>query len=287
MYSTQSSMYSSPTNSVGSNETCGSNSSNASANSNGNKNAVLMNSLHAFFQDSKHIQTLLRILKGESKISLRVVDWFVTNYSKKKNIAYLISNTGNIIFEDDDVSNYTRYRQFVVYIDYKLQLKKYQKKQFDPFCRRQRIEFYYRPNECVLTTVGQLNFFIWAISNNIIEYIEKHLKVIETDMNTCYKAAYKKNTRVKSDSSLDLHSPSDFGSANASTSSYSFSNGDSTSENMIMTHTGSYTSLSTNSVSPCVGSEGTGSSRRKRQELSSSATKTMIKSHVKVVVSFD
>ena len=37
--------------------------------------------------------------------------------------------------------NLKRYKEFVVYIDYKLQLKGYSKKQFDPFCRRERINW--------------------------------------------------------------------------------------------------------------------------------------------------
>jgi hypothetical protein len=41
-----------------------------------------------------------------------------------------------------------------------------------------------------MTTVGQLNFFRWAISNNIVKFIEENLTAIETDMNNCYKAVY-------------------------------------------------------------------------------------------------
>ena len=33
------------------------------------------------------------------------------------------------------------------------------------------------------TTIGQLNFFKWAIENKIIEYIENHYQIIENDMN--------------------------------------------------------------------------------------------------------
>ena len=80
------------------------------------------------------------IINGQSKISLRVMDWFVTNYSKKNNISYLINKDGNII---NSISDNQTGKEFVVYLDYKLQLKGYQKKQFDPFCRRSRINFYY------------------------------------------------------------------------------------------------------------------------------------------------
>jgi hypothetical protein len=33
------------------------------------------------------------------------------------------------------------------------------------------------------TTLGQLNFFKWAIENRVLEYIESHYDAIERDMN--------------------------------------------------------------------------------------------------------
>ena len=60
-------------------------------------------------------------INGDSKISLRVMDWFVIDYSKKNNISYLINNNGEII---SDITNQNNGKEFVVYLDYKLQLKK-------------------------------------------------------------------------------------------------------------------------------------------------------------------
>ena len=34
------------------------------------------------------------------------------------------------------------------------------------------------------TTIGQLNFFKWAIENNILDFIDKNYHAIETDMNS-------------------------------------------------------------------------------------------------------
>ena len=70
-----------------------------------------------------------------------------------------------------------------MFLNYKAQLKSYSKKQFDPFCRRNRINFYFNEDEFITTTVGQLNFFRWALQNNVIDYITKNYKDIETDMN--------------------------------------------------------------------------------------------------------
>jgi hypothetical protein len=187
------------------------------------KQELLMSSLQKYYLNPDNLNTILPIINGDSKISLRVIDWFVTNYSKKNNISYLINEQGKMV---DNIENLKRYKEFVVYIDYKLQLKGYQKKQFDPFCRRSRINFYYKQNTFFVTTVGQLNFFRWAIKNSVIDYITSNLKKIESDMNTCYKAIYNVNKSKKS-------------------------------------------------------------SRRKRQELSISATKKLNKSDVKIIVAFD
>jgi len=132
---------------------------------------LLMTSLSKFYADEKNINILLPIVQGCSKISLRVLDWFVTNYCKKHNTV--------INFERDN-----RQKKLIVHLDYKNQLKAYSKKSFDPFCRRERINFIYGKGCELLTTVGQLNFFRWAIENNIIDYIGTRLDEIETDMNS-------------------------------------------------------------------------------------------------------
>jgi hypothetical protein len=143
------------------------------------KQDLLMESLIKYYFNNKKINSILNIINGISTISLRVLDWFVTNYSKKNNIIYLIKS---------DIDNTSRL--FNVYLDYKQQLKGYSKKQFDPFCRRGRIQFYYNNTEYITTTVGQLNFFRWANNNNILEYIKKNVQTIEKDMNESYKNQY-------------------------------------------------------------------------------------------------
>jgi hypothetical protein len=138
------------------------------------KQDLLMDSLKEFYSINDNLNKLLDILKNKSNISLRIIDWYVTNYSKKNNCNYTLVKDNKSI-------------KFNVYINYKLQLKGYSKKQFDPFCRRARIKFFYDKPKYIITTVGQLNFFRWAIENNIINAILKNIKVIEQDMNDSYK----------------------------------------------------------------------------------------------------
>ena len=139
---------------------------------------LLMSSLSKFYADEKNIDTLLPIVQGCSKISLRVLDWFVTNYCKKHNIVITSDNT-------------SKANKMIVHLDYKNQLKAYSKKQFDPFCRRERINFVYGKGSELLTTVGQLNFFRWAIESDIIKYINNHLEEIENDMNSSLRSGDK------------------------------------------------------------------------------------------------
>ena len=142
-----------------------------------NKDDLLMIQINKFFFNNySNINSMLPIINGESDISLRIIDWFVTNYSKKNNISY---------YNDSQLFN--------VYINYKKQLKAYSKKQFDPFCRRNRINYNYNNNDDYLeTTVGQLNFFKWAIKNKIINYIINNLTSIEMDMTKSLKLSLEK-----------------------------------------------------------------------------------------------
>ena len=63
-------------------------------------------------------------------------------------------------------------------------MKAYSKKRFDPFCRWERISIPYKNNNNVETTIGQLNFFKWALENKVIDYIESNYESIEVDMNS-------------------------------------------------------------------------------------------------------
>jgi hypothetical protein len=133
------------------------------------QNELLLHKLMIFYNNSDHLTKMLTIINGESKISLRIVDWFSTNYAKKYFTFYEID--GN--------------PRFKVYNDYKLKLKAYSKRRFDPFCRWERIKVPFGDKEfSIETTLGQLNFFKWAIENKIIDYIEENYDTIEFDMNT-------------------------------------------------------------------------------------------------------
>ena len=148
--------------------------------------ALLLESLHGFYRKEYNGSKLVSILSDEKNISLRSIDWFITNYSKKNNTYYLVyqDEEKNPSFDDKDNNYYTNMN---VFHSYKSQLKAYSKKRFDPFCRRDRLLFKINETKSVETTIGQLNFFRWAISNLVVDYIELYKDEIEHDMNMSLK----------------------------------------------------------------------------------------------------
>ena len=138
------------------------------------QNDLLMKNLMDFYNDHTNLQKMMHIINGETKISLRIVDWFVTNYAKKYYTVY----------ELPDQRNPKESQRFKVYNDYKLKLKAYSKRRFDPFCRWERISIPYNDEKIMETTIGQLNFFKWALENKVVDYIEENYEVIEKDMNS-------------------------------------------------------------------------------------------------------
>jgi hypothetical protein len=120
--------------------------------------------------DNKQLLEIVPILKGEDEISIRLVDWFVTNYSKHNNIII---------------------NKISVYESYKLQLRELSKRNFDPFCRGYRIQQKVGDN-IITTTNAQISFFKWAIHNKIIDYIRKNHQQITFSMNSLHNKFKKK-----------------------------------------------------------------------------------------------
>jgi hypothetical protein len=147
------------------------------------KQELIISSLQRFYSGRDDLGEIVELLKGTSEVSLRLIDWFVTNYSKAHSTSYIING-----------------QEFVVYMNYKNQLKAYSKKLFDPFCRRERISFQVPGHEAFLTTVGKLNFFRWALEKDILNYIKGHQTDIEKEMNLAMKDQAKQRSVSTRDS---------------------------------------------------------------------------------------
>ena len=224
------------------------------------QNDLLLNNLLKFYEESNNMDYMLRIINGESKISLRIIDWFATNYAKKYYTVYEIPNTE---------------RRFKVYVDYKLKLKAYSKKRFDPFCRWDRITVPYKDGKYIQTTIGQLNFFKWALENNVIHYIEENYANIEKDMNNRNSTSKKKSlsdTAISSSSvdsiSSDVNNVNDANNMNDTNNMNNMNN------------------MNISSSSGLVAGDINNKTRKKREELSISATKSIKKEKVEIVVNF-
>jgi hypothetical protein len=134
------------------------------------KQELIVNSLQKFYAACEDKEEVMKLLEGTSEISLRLIDWFVTNYSKQHNVSYILNG-----------------QEFLIYTNYKAQLKAYSKKLFDPFCRRERIMFQIEGYPMFQTTVGKLNFFRWAIEKGVLNYIKLNIPRIEKAMNASAK----------------------------------------------------------------------------------------------------
>lgn len=109
---------------------------------------------------------LVPLITQNSDISLRALDWLVTNYSKKYNIVCQTKH-GSL---------------FNIYHGYKVALSHFRRRNFDPFRRRQRIMLKSNGSEYD-TTVGQCNFIHWAYQCGVLQYAMENTEAIEKDMN--------------------------------------------------------------------------------------------------------
>ena len=121
------------------------------------KSGILLTSINTFYNEEEHRSKLMNILNKSTGISLRNLEWFITNYAKKNNISYTTKDG----------------KYFTVHCAYKSSLDGYSKKLFDPFCRSEKFP-YKVPGTSheIQTTLAQLNFIKWCIKNNIIDYIK-------------------------------------------------------------------------------------------------------------------
>ena len=146
------------------------------------KPELVISSLQRFYSNHPEIEKVLTYLNGEAPLSLRIIDWFVTKYSRKNFVRYPLNS-----------------QDFLVYLSYKGQLKAYSKQYFDPNCRRERIMFRIPDHEQIVTTIGKLNFFRWALESKILEYIEAHEEEIRTGYNSYLKETTQTQKRVKNE----------------------------------------------------------------------------------------
>lgn len=219
------------------------------------QNDLLLHKVLRFYHENggENMEKMLAVINGTTNISLRIMDWFVTNYSKKHYTVYDLEGSG------------TPPKRFKVYVDYKLKLRAYSKKRFDPFCRWDRINVPHMGGTTYIqTTLGQLNFFKWAIENQVLRYIHENYSVIESDMNIRNNTSRKMaKSHQTSSATVDGCEIKVDGLTEAETAA-----------------TSTTAALGTTETSKQ-------KNRKKREELSSSATKSIKKEFVDIVITFN
>lgn len=159
---------------------------------------VLLDTLKVYYNTKRNREMFLNVILHRSPISLRLLDFLCTKYAKIKNCEFTLDG-----------------KKINIYNQYRSQLRSYSKKNLDPFCRRQRYEFTILDDVIgadltVITTIGQLNFFRWAIHSKIIEYAQDHMHEIEEAMNKTPKKARSQsknelNQTLNKDRSFKIH----------------------------------------------------------------------------------
>ena len=149
----------------------------------------LLNTLLEFYKEPDNLDILKKIINREylapnnKKLSIRMVNWFVTNYAKQYFTVYDVPST-----KEGEPA-----RRFFVWTNYKSTEDSYSKQMFDPYCRQERILIPYGNQNRIETTIGQLHFFKWAILNKVLDYIVQHFDAIEKDMASRLNTAKKRH----------------------------------------------------------------------------------------------
>ncbi len=124
------------------------------------------------------LQIVPLINREKNTVSLRVLEWLVTNYAKKNKVAYMYQ-----------VSE-TKAKLVDVAKSYKIVGDVFRREMFDIFRRKirngyganQNSRIYFGDNCQHWTTIAQVNFLHWAYTEGVVAYARKALKSIKQDM---------------------------------------------------------------------------------------------------------
>lgn len=190
----------------------------------------IINKYHKTLPDVKR-KIMVSIINGDSYISLRFLDWFITQYSSNHTVRYYID-----VYLNDDILTQTKKPKitsgnskksasgvnksiklnstdnkgiddlFNVHISYKAQLRSFRKQYFDPFRRRKKFKYYFAHDKekkhPLVTTIGQLNFFKWLFTKGVLHYVIYNYTVLYAEV-TKHNEITKKNKIKKIKNSED------------------------------------------------------------------------------------
>lgn len=126
---------------------------------------VLETAIANFFKKKENYDKLKQINENKN-IQPRLIDYFVTQYSKLSPQFFIPEINGK------------GYGLMDVYSSYKLQLKGYHKKSFNLFDKKKLLRVG-PPPSVIEMPISKLNVFRWMIDNGIYEIIETNLKTLQ------------------------------------------------------------------------------------------------------------
>ena len=150
---------------------------------------ALISVVQTFYDSNTFLQDIVipmcsdRPKGNRDNISLRLLNWVVTNHAQSEGIVFNLANDGSIC--DTPSTNY--YSVINVGESYQRQLSTHGKYLFAPFRRHSRINYNYigkvsGQQETFLTTIAQLNFFKWALQLGVLKYCVLHRVELELQM---------------------------------------------------------------------------------------------------------
>lgn len=160
--------------------------------------------------DTTNYESSLPLVPFTNNISVRIINWFVTNFSKHYNTSLSNSKTKKV---DKSLITPSVSSDFFVWNQFGSAKSAFHKHLFDPYCRQHKLRIPTRsinhiianisslepPPPYILTSIAQLNFFKWAISNNLLHFVDQNFSQINTDIHkrTVTKTSSNKTKKTK------------------------------------------------------------------------------------------
>ena len=139
----------------------------------------------SFFDDATIERVVVPFLKSdtECELSLRHLSHLINHMAPRDAITW---HTDDMIVRLYDI--------------YRTWLRVWRRRLFDPFRRNARV-YFLQSGKWYATTAAQLNFFFFAASHGVLEYAQKHRRLIDIDMrmwNEKRRDAHRRGTKLES-----------------------------------------------------------------------------------------
>jgi hypothetical protein len=134
-----------------------------------------LQSLMDFYTEDKIGTVLVPVTTGEVDASLRLLDWFVINYSRRRKLHI------------DQTNIYQSYRNW----------RRFWRQDLFDICRRGTRIYFMHGGEVHTTTIAQMNYMYWAHQHGVRAYVDAHKPEIAYDMSQRIRRLTKEGVKRK------------------------------------------------------------------------------------------